>query len=191
MVFVFIMGGLISLCIAALVYTVLQAFFSTGSRTIPGKVVEIVVFEQTSKDALGRVNDITEAQEPIVEFFHAGKTYRFQANVHASASSLTVGSNVSVVINEQKYPGAAKLAEEASSYRLITMICTMLGSVFLLVGIVLFDLKAFLSSLSSPFSWVWLVGTAVSLFLVGRKIQLKMRSFPLFPENITEVKQKY
>lgn len=186
----FIIGGLFSLGVAALIYTVHQAFFSAGSRNILGKVVEIIVFDQTSKDALGRVNDVTERQEPVVEFCHAGKTYRFQANIDILANSLSVGSNVSVVINEKKYPGVAKLLEETSSYQSIMMIFAILGVVFLLVGVFVFDFRALISMLTSPFFWVWLLGGGVFLFLTGRRVLLMARDFPLFPENITEVEEK-
>lgn len=185
--FLFIIGGLISLSVAALIYYVHQAFFSTGSWTIAGKVVEIVVFDQTSKDAMGRVIDVTEAQEPMVEFFHLGKTYRFQANVCALSKSLTVGSVVNVVINTEKYPGVAKLAEESSDYQFMMMLCAGLGCVFVLLGVFLLDIRALLSILSNPLSMLWVLGIVVFLLLVGKKLLMMVKGLSLLPKNITEV----
>lgn len=181
-----IIGGLISLGIAAAIYFIYQTFFSGSARTIPGKVIEITNNEYVSKDALGHVNDVNEVDQPIIEFFYSGKTYHFKADIDANAKSLVVGSIVSVVINEQKYPRVAKLAEEASTYQVLMATFGLLGGVLLIVGMVLFKWGTFVTSLNL-FTLVWLVGAVLAVLFIVRKGLMMVKEMPLFPENIVEV----
>lgn len=184
-----IIAGVISLGIAAAIYYIYQTFFAGSARTIPGKVVEITNNEYVSKDAFGHVSDVTEADEPIIEFFYSGKTFRFKANIDAHAKSLNIGSIVNVVINEQKYPNVAKLAEEATSYQVMMAISGLLGGVFLVVGIGLLDWRDVVASLNVV-TLAWFIGALLALWFAVRKVILMKKEMPLFPQNIVEVDDK-
>lgn len=187
----FIVCGLISLGVAIAIYMVYQIFFTGDTCTIVGKVVDIVANEHISKDAWGRVNDVTETSDPIVEFCYARKYYHFQAtSFYLPSKSLHVGSTVNVVINEQKYPNVAKLAEEATAYKILMMVFGLLAGIFIIVGIRLVNFSDFVDSLSNLFTLVWLVGVVLFIGVTAKKVLRMAKNGPLFPENMTEVAYK-
>lgn len=186
MTFLFIIGGLISLGVAAIIYYTQQIFFARNSRKIPGKVVDIIEHEFTSKDAMGHTNDVTNKYQPIIEF-STDKRYQFEADIDAQSQSLTVGSDVTVIMNEAKFPGVARLAEEAKTMQLLMVVFTALGAIFTLIGLVVFDFSRFISALSEPFSLLLMIGVLLFLLFIARKVWRMMRDFPLLPANLTEV----
>lgn len=183
----FILGGLISLCLSGAIFYVYKSFFiSANSVRVEGRVIEINEVELTTTDAMGRVNDITSNHRPIVEFY-TDKRYRFEADMDAPSKAIKVGSVVAVIINEQQYPGVAKLAEAASMYQLLLGIFAGLGVILTAVGLLLFDFQGFMASMSGPLSWIFMLGGAIILFLVIWKGISNSRELPLFPNNIVEV----
>lgn len=180
----FMFGGFVSLCISGAIFFVYKQFFANAhSTTLQGTIVSINEQDFKTKDAFGHVNDVTSENRPIVEFV-TDQRYQFEANIDAPSKGMRVGSNVSVIINEQQYPGVAKLAEESGLYQLLLIIFAALGFVFLTVGCFLFDLESLGALMRSPLFWLVMGGVMIFLFTSAMKVRRMMRDFPLFPVNV-------
>lgn len=185
MTWVFIIVGLIMWGITAAIYFLHRSFFANGSHTVTGVVVENIESEYTSKDAFGRVHDVTPEHHITIEFC-TNKRYRFDANISHFTEDNRVGAKVAVVLNK-KYPNTAKLASASSGYALIAKLFGALGCIFLFAGIWLLDIKQLRHTFANPFAWLWLLGAVIFCAFIAGKVYILSQNHPLFTPNMVEV----
>lgn len=142
----FLFAGLIFLAVAYLMQK-LHRDFLASSRTVTGKVVEIV--EEKRKAG----SHTTYVHVPYVEY-EAGATYHFKSEIDARQHQLEVGAQVKVLISKDN-PRVARLKLASREKALLIRIFYVLGVAGCLLAVHLFDPSDFSTGfLGEPTFWL-------------------------------------